>query len=126
MARKNGLLCDLVVTVGSYTDASGAKKAKSRNVGGLWMNGNRLFITIPGDAINPVIAAGAARASVAYKKSAGKDPDPDYDVNVSLMSDTGKPLSVSDLLGLLKDGSGGVSSSAPPEGEGSQDDIDFM
>lgn len=106
---KNINLCDIIISVGTYQDGAGNTKSKSRKLGTLSAVGNRLYGLAPSDMLNPVVAAGAQRASAAYKRSTGVKgaaAEPDYDVNLSLMTEAGKPLTVALLLQILR-GAGG-------------------
>lgn len=105
---KNLILCDLIISVGTYQDAAGNTKSKSRKLGTLCAVGNRLYGLAPSDMLNPTVASGAQRASAAYKRSTGAKgaaAEPDYDINLSLMTEAGKPLTVALLLEALR-GSG--------------------
>lgn len=108
------ILCDLIASVGTYLDGSGNQKSKSRKIATLHVIGNRLYALAPADVLNPTVAAGAQRASALYKRGTGATgaaAEPDYDVNLSLMTPEGKPLTAL----MLKQALGGGSSSGSPD-----------
>lgn len=117
MAKDTEHLADLLFTVGTYADANGNNKGRSRKLGKLMRTGNRVWMTFDAALLPPHVVADHRRSIVALGLDKGKHIN--HEVQLSLLTPSGKPLS--DL---------GDSSSAATDNDsqmegGIEDGIDF-
>ena len=113
MAQETKKLADLMVTVGTYKDASGTLKGRSLNIGSVFVTGGRLWATIQGHLLPFDMANNNKRAMEGLGLK--KDKTVNHEIQLSLLAEKGKPLQLADLAG----------QSATKADGGTEDDVDF-
>lgn len=124
MANDTKRLGDLMLTVGTYKDASGIIKGRSLNIGGIFVSNGRLWATIQAHLLPFQITNGNGRAM--EQLGIKRDKLVNHEIQISFLADKGKPITADILAGYLAGGSSaeGDSSSSTELG-GSEDGIDF-